>query len=284
MAEKLKGKESFFRWLIGTTISLLAAGGGIIALISYLDRASTPPPETGPAAIDQPGTPSTLDAADVPSDQDSEISPADPRLLKVLKQDETFGMVWVVPLGQINMTNRRLILVWPAFTPEGNIIDNNAWGITFQEGRGGISIIDKHKIYGELREYITETADGRTYYVYNREAGAGLDALGPRLEKHSKAFTRALHSEDYEEAASRAAAFSRLFSLDIVNNPMTNLLIRTTEAGPLEHVRTDQLDDKTADVILKIRTEGPDLEAVFKAEKQNDKEGTWVITSFRTRP
>ena len=52
--------------------------------------------------------------------------PIDPRLLKILKEHDKFDTIWFVPLAQVNLTNDRIVLIWPAFTPNGHFIDNNA--------------------------------------------------------------------------------------------------------------------------------------------------------------
>ena len=140
------------------------------------------------------------------------------------------------PLAQVNLGNDRIILVWPAFTPEGHFIDNNAWAITFRVGRGGAGIKEKHKISGIIgvQEYLDKENTRWDYIIQKRYAGLPLNESGPKCQKYSMAFVNHLFSEEYEEAVQAATLFARLFEFNDINNTMTNILIKSVEVGPLD--------------------------------------------------
>jgi hypothetical protein len=172
--------------------------------------------------------------------QDSYLSPVDPYLFEIITKDERIRGAWIVPLGQINMRNNSLVIAWPALTPEGHIIDNNAYGFMLERDRGSTSLNDIEKIYGNLSVFIEEKTKDNEYYIYNRNAGAGPNEIGNLIEKYIKALVSARQNGNYEEATRSAASLSRLFSFDIVNNPMTNLLIRALEHGGLSYIESVQ--------------------------------------------
>ena len=49
MSSSTNGPADWFKWLIGTIIALLAAGGGIAALLNYRDSHHSPPAVSAPA-------------------------------------------------------------------------------------------------------------------------------------------------------------------------------------------------------------------------------------------
>lgn len=234
-------------------------------------------PETRPEAEKDESV--TLKPEDSGISQLAEKLPIDPRFLRMLKEHEKWGKIHFVPLAQVNLINEKIVLVWPAFTPEGFIIDNNVWGVNFRVLRGGVELGDADKIYGELRKYVDEKVDNNRYSILDREAGVPLEQLGRTFEGESKAFVESFRAGRYEEAVTAATKLSRLFNFDIINNPMTNLLVEMVEYGPLEHLKTTRYGDR-ARVAFGLKTEESVKSFVFEAREISGEGLRWTIVSM----
>ncbi len=208
---------------------------------------------------------------------DGNFSPVDPHMLEPVKL-MTEG-AWVVPLAQFNMTNRSLVVAWPALTPDGQVIDNNAYDFMIKRESRVVTVDGVDKIYGELADYIEEATGGAEYFVYERNAGAPEDEIGDLLESHISAFVRAHKSADYEAAIRSAVAFSRLFSLEIVNNPMTKVLIRASDQGGFRLIGTrDDMVEGSRRLEFQTSGEGKRRYMELQISRMQESE-MWIVTA-----
>jgi hypothetical protein len=149
-----------------------------------------------------------------------------------------------------------------------------------ERDRGSTSLNDIEKIYGNLSVFIEEKTKDNEYYIYNRNAGAGPNEIGNLIEKYIKALVSARQNGNYEEATRSAASLSRLFSFDIVNNPMTNLLIRALEHGGLSYIESVQATHaSTPQLRFQTLGEGKRMFVTMDIGRLED-DDKWVVQSI----
>lgn len=202
-------------------------------------------------------------APDQPEARDARPSPrppVEPELLALVSEHPALEGWAPVPLLQLDAPDASLVILWPAFRPDGELTGSDRLLGFVVERQPALRVaggpVDATYVGPE------EVADLLRSSVYEvRERGAGVDLMevGGRLSDLPQLFAEAVDRGDPAEAIEHAVRLSRVYApWAIQDNVSETLLLAALGDLRIEHLSTDPEGDRaTIHLVLSVPGEPP---------------------------
>ncbi len=218
----------------------------LVALGACGGAAQTERPAPGEAEPAEPEIPKAEgmppQAYQLPSEQPGPgpAPPVDPRLLAVVSQHPSIRGFMPVPLLELDAPDRSLVVLWPLFSPTGELTDSDRL-VAFVVARAPAPAV----IAGpyDATELTPDVAAGHlgtdAFEVRERGGGLGLLSVGAELETRPDRFVEAIESGDRNAAVDHAVWLSRAYGPWSIRDRVSRTLLGAARRGlRVEHLST----------------------------------------------
>jgi hypothetical protein len=202
-------------------IALIGLASSLAAMACEGTR--KPPPTTvEPTPADQP-----LAANEREGEASGPALNVDGRLVAIIAERFRDRDIEVVPLVQFDRAGEAFIVVWPAYRPDGDFLDDDVVGFIVADGDNGPAITGT-----KTRGAIKAVAQEKGWRVHPRDAGAPLDQLGPEFVVRLAEVTDATKAGDTRMAANAIVRLSLLLPPgELLDDQLPEICIRASRGA-----------------------------------------------------